>query len=117
MADIRSVARTVARNTPADAGTAERLTLAGLTLDQLDHLNGELEKPRVSPGFAFMAGTVDAELTDWLLHHCPSELVWGIPTKPYATALGACAALEPELRRFERNTIRLMTSIQPAIGK
>jgi hypothetical protein len=83
----------------------------------LHYLNGELEKPRINPGFAFMAGSLDAEMKGWLLHHCPSELVWGIPSKAYATALGECTALAPELRRFESNTTRLMASAQTDRGK
>ena len=73
-------------------------------------LNAELERPHPNPGSVFIAGTVSAQFTYWLLHHCPTELAWGLPPKEYATASTACVALEPELRRFDRNVGRLLAS-------
>src|SRR5262249_8430032 len=62
----------------------------------LKGLNSELGKSSINPTIAFFAGTVEEGLATWLIHHCPTELLWGIPSKQYVTALSACAALEPE---------------------
>jgi hypothetical protein len=75
----------------------------------LQQLNAELEKQQINPAMAFMAGTTDATLASWIVHHCPAELAWGLPAKIYVTALNACSALEPELRRFEGNLLRLFS--------
>jgi hypothetical protein len=75
----------------------------------LQQLNTELEKPQVNPGAAFMAGTIYRDLDSWIINHCPAELAWGLPARRYATALSACSALEPELRRFEPNVLRLLS--------
>jgi len=55
-----------------------------------------------------MAGTIDAGLDEWILSHCPSEFAWGIPSKEYVTALPQCSALEPHLKRFEINTLKIV---------
>jgi hypothetical protein len=82
--------------------------------ERLREINDALEKPNPNPGTAFHAGGLDAELRNWLLHHCPSELAWGIPAKPYTTATGECSALEPELQRFEINVSRMVFSTNEA---
>jgi hypothetical protein len=74
----------------------------------LRSLNIELGKPQVNPGAAFWAGELHAELGPWVLNHCPTELAWGLAPKEYASASAACAALEPELRQFEENVLRVM---------
>ncbi len=85
-------------------------------VQELQELNTELEKAQINPGSAFMAGTADADMASWLLNHCPSELAWGIPAKSYVTGLDACLKLEPQLRRFERNVLRLMALVRATAG-
>ena len=80
-------------------------------LGYLHELNSELEKSQPNPGAAFLAGKLDENLTTWLLSHCPAELAWGLPTKEYGTALASCDALEPELRRFEQNVLKLLERV------
>jgi len=86
-------------------------------IKQLRELNAELAKKNPNPGIAFLAGGTSAEMAYWLLHHCPTELAWGLPTKMYATALTECSELEPELRAWESNVGRLLSSIPSTFGK
>ncbi len=72
--------------------------------------NAELEKTHPDLKTVFMAGVVMADFAYWLLHHCPTELAWGLASKEYATASTACSALKPELRRFDRSLERLFVS-------
>jgi hypothetical protein len=82
-------------------------------VEMLRQLNTELEKPQINPYSAFMAGKIDAELETWMMNHCPAELAWGIPTKEYVSALTACSKLEPEVKKFEDNVLRLLRSFEP----
>jgi len=80
----------------------------------LQQLNAELEKAQINPGFAFMAGRIEAEFETWIINHCPAELAWGVPAKEYVSAMSACSTLEPEVQRFERNVVRLTSYFRPA---
>jgi hypothetical protein len=76
--------------------------------EQLRDINDALDKPSPPLWMVFHAGEIDADILPWLLSHCPSELAWGIPTKPYTTAVPECVALEPELLRFNINVLKLI---------